>query len=188
MMALHQRLSMLNPTINRTSLIQSPELSQGCLADIASQLSSLRDCYPEFDMWYSDKVVPGISSGHRSILLEYRRDQLAGFAILKDDGAEKKLCCLRVTENFQRSIGLGIRMFERAFEELGTEKPLLSVSEERLPAFQRIFDHFGFELSAVYDGRYRWGKVEFAFNGLLDVPISFAKQNMVRELPFDRCY
>lgn len=166
-------------TINRITLKLEPETAGGCLADVISHLSALRDYYPEFDSWFDNKVLPDIYAGDRSILVEYRRSQLAGFAIVKDDGYEKKLCCLRVLEDFQNSHGLGIRLFERAFEELETDKPLLSVAEERLSVFSRIFQYFRFESYKEYIGRYRAGRVEYAFNGLLDVPVNSSRVSLV---------
>jgi len=159
---------MLNLTLNRTSLILSPELAKGVLSDVLMHASSLRGCYPSFDHWIQNKVIPGLDQGERAILTEYRDGHLAGFAIVKDDGVEKKLCCLRVIDEFQKVRGLGVRLFERAFEELVSEKPLLSVAEEHLPAFARIFSYYGFQQSAEYTGRYRPEKTEYAFNGLLD--------------------
>lgn len=162
---------MLNLTLNRTAFILQPDLTRGSLADVLAHLSDLRDCYPSFDSWLREKVLPGLLLGERSILVEYRDDRLAGFAIVKDDGLEKKLCCLRVLDGFKKTHGMGVRLFERAFEELSTEKPLLSVAEERFPEFSRLFDHFGFEMTKAYDGHYRLGKVEYAFNGLLESPV-----------------
>ncbi len=69
--------------------------------------------------------------------------------------------------DFQNYYGLGIRLFERSFQELGTNTPLLSVAEEGLPSFQKMFDYFGFELAESYLGHYRTGRIEHAFNGLL---------------------
>jgi hypothetical protein len=165
--------NMLSVTINRISLALDTESANGCMADVISHVDILHDCYPEFDLWMAKKVVPGISLGDRSMLVEYRRGQLAGFAIIKDDGVEKKLCCLRVLNEFKNT-GLGLRLFGRAFDELNTDKPLLSVAEERLQSFQKIFDYYGFELSKEYVGRYRVGRVEYSFNGLLDVPADFS--------------
>lgn len=158
---------MHNFTLNRTAFIHRPDSVQGCLSDVMAHLHNLRDCYPNFDDWMKEKVMPGLLLGERSILVEYRNDQLAGFAIVKDDGFEKKLCCLRVLDEFQNSRGMGVRLFERAFDELGTDKPLLSVSEERFADFARLFKHFGFQMAKAYEGIYRPGKIEYAFNGLL---------------------
>lgn len=173
--------NMLTKTINRISLTLDAESAGGCMADVVSHVSILRDCYPEFDLWLEGKVVPGLFSGDRAMLVEYRRGQLAGFAIVKDDGIEKKLCCLRVLDGFQNT-GLGLRLFDRAFDELNTEKPLLSVAEERLEAFQKIFDYYGFEFSQEYRGRYRVGRTEYAFNGILDAPAGISSQFLYQSI------
>ncbi|MEY8689299.1 MAG: hypothetical protein AB9M53_05405, partial [Leptothrix sp. (in: b-proteobacteria)] len=122
--------------------------------------------YPDFESWFESKVRAELLSGQRSILVEYRSGQLAGLAILKQGLDEKKLCCLRIMPSFESS-GIGIRLFERSFEVLGTEKPLLSVSEEMLPKFARIFRHFGFSQEGKYIGLYRQNKCETSFNGIL---------------------
>lgn len=158
---------MLNFTLNRSAFSRQPDFAKGSLLEVLTHMQDLRDCYPDFEHWVTQKVVPGIHAGERSILIAYRENQLAGFAITKDDGLEKKLCCLRVLKNFQKSHGIGIQLFERAFDELHTDKPLLSVAEERYPDFIRIFDYFGFQKAAVYKGIYRPMKYEYAFNGLL---------------------
>jgi hypothetical protein len=161
---------MFSKTIDRITLARDGEVAKACLSDVLMQIADLKDCYPEFDSWVKNKVIPGLYDGERSLLLEYRKGLLAGFAIIKDDGLEQKLCCLRVLDDYQNSYGMGVRLFKRAFDELGTEKPLLSVAEERLPAFSKIFNYFGFELGATYDGLYRVGRTEYAYNGLLDLP------------------
>ena len=159
---------MLNFTLNQTSFAQSPELASGVLADVLLHSSNLREFYPDFDVWLNNKVIPDLELGDRAILTEYRDGHLAGFAIIKDDGAEKKLCCLRIIKQFQNSRGMGVRLFERAFEELSCEKPLLSVAEEHVLPYSRMFKYFGFEHSVRYSDIYRIGKDEYAYNGLLD--------------------
>lgn len=153
--------------IDAVSLIRDPEQSSGMVTEVLARVNDLRDFYPRFDDWLAGKVLPGLVAGERTLLVEYRDGLLAALAVVKDDGLEKKLCCLRVFPGYQNSHGLGIRMFHRAFDVLGTDKPVLSVAEERLPVFDRIFDHFGFELAAEYQELYRPGRSEFAFNGEL---------------------
>lgn len=155
--------------IDAASLARDPEQTSGVLSEVLSHVRDLKDLYPHFDVWLTDQVLPGLSSGDRSILVEHRSGVLAGLAILKDDGFEKKLCCLRVLPGFQDT-GLGYRMFEKAFDQLETRSPLLSVAEERLPVFTRLFDHFGFELAETHRDLYREGRTEFAFNGVLMLP------------------
>lgn len=160
----------MSKTIDAVSLARDQESASGMLAEVLSRVQDLKDFYPGFDAWLSQRVVPGLQSGDRSILVEYRQGLLAGLAILKDDGVEKKLCCLRVLPGFEDRYGLGVRLFEKSLEKLETKYPLLSVAEERLSAFARLFNHFGFELGGVHHGLYRTERTEYAFNGTLIVP------------------
>jgi len=124
--------------------------------------------YPEIEAWYWDKVVHQILAGKpviRRIESVYRDQVLAGVAILKNDPiqAERKICHLSVAQAYQ-SKGLGVRLFERSFEFLDTDKPFVTVSETKYPLYQRLFDHFGFELTSVRDSVYVPGIKEFGFN------------------------
>ena len=166
----------MSKTIDAVSLARDPEQTSGMLADVLGRMRDLKDLYPSFDEWVSARVIPGLRAGDRSILIEYRGGELAALAIIKDDGVEKKLCCLRVLPGFQNAHGLGVRMFQRAFDALETETPLLSVAEERLPAFERLFNYFKFELTERHEGIYRAGRSEFAFNGRLYTPASLLKK------------
>lgn len=129
-------------------------------------IKSMTTTYPSIEGWGYDKVRTGLMNGTRSILLEWRDSKLAGVAILKNDGLEKKICCLRIVEEYQ-NLGMGVRLFKRSFEELGTDKPLLSVSETVLPKFKKIFDHFGFVKTETYPDKYIKGISEISFNGYL---------------------
>ncbi|MEN5045141.1 GNAT family N-acetyltransferase [Pseudomonas koreensis] len=148
-------------------LSKSPETFITALPIIIKHLRDLSGLYPEFDTWLYNKMLPGIVSGERSILLEHRRGTLSGLAIVKNNALEQKLCCLRVLPAFQGS-GVGLRLFERAFESLNNDRPLLSVAEEQIPVFQKLFDYYGFELEKKYKGYYRPSKDELSFNGLIE--------------------
>lgn len=163
-------------TIDRDFILENPE----CLAQIGdfvrTSLFGLSGYYPLFDQWLESKVLPGILSGERSILVEHYRRRFAGLSIVKDDGLEQKLCCLRVMPEFQGS-GTGLRLFERAFESLENHMPLLSIAEEQKDVFKRLFSYYGFELAKEYKGYYRPLKDELSFNGLIEpkftpVPVS----------------
>jgi hypothetical protein len=126
----------------------------------------LQASYPLFDDWLWRKVVPGISKGERSVVIETRESRAVGLLIVKHSKIEKKLCTVRVRPHFENK-GLGLKLFATAFELLETERPLLSVSESALPRFSRIFDHFGFAQEGIYEGVYRPKVFEYSFNGLL---------------------
>lgn len=126
-------------------------------------IQSLDAYYPDIAHWYRTTVVPGVTAGSDVLLLAWDNDQLAGVALGKA-GAETKLRCVRVSPDWQNT-GLGLRLMERMFEALECAKPHCTVSEEMLHLYSRAFvNRYGFELSAVDKGRYRKGKLEYAFN------------------------
>lgn len=152
--------------INSTFRDRDPEGFSAHLSTAREHLTNLSIFYPDFGPWFNTKVVPGLHSGSRSLLMRNVGRRLAGIAVLKHDGLEQKLCCLRVLPDFSGS-GVGLHLFEDSFELLKTTQPLLSVCEEQLPKFARVFDHFGFRSGSRYQDFYRVGSTEHSYNGLL---------------------
>ena len=159
--------------IDRNYLGSNPDAFESFLPKIFEHLAELSGYYPDFDEWLSKKVFPGLMSGERSILLEYRRGDLLGLAIVKDDKTEQKLCCLRVLPPYQGT-GVGLRLFERSFEVLNNDSPLLSIAEEQLVIFRKIFKYYGFEFAKIYPDYYRPFKAEISFNGLIESQSNFS--------------
>jgi len=127
------------------------------------KLVSAQKIYPCFTKWYFQKVIPDtIISGQRKILIENRNNTIAGISILKISN-EIKLSTLRVDDNFVNS-GIGIKLFEKSFQYLGTTKPFLTVSEQKLPLFKKIFDYYGFKITSIYDNLYIQGQKEYFYN------------------------
>lgn len=153
--------------ISRSTVASDPERMMQFVRAISDDMAFLRGSYPDFDQWLLRKVIPGIYSGERTALVELRGSSVAGLLIVKHSHAERKLCTLRVRPAFE-SKGLGVRLFETAFDLLGTDRPLLSVSEPTVPKFSRLFSHFGFSKEAVYGGRYLQHVDEFSYNGFLE--------------------
>lgn len=153
-------------TLNRESLAASPELLDIFLRLVRDDIDFLRGAYPNFDSWLFSLVIPGIISGQRTVIVEQRCGQPVGLLIVKHTIEERKLCTLRVRPEFEFR-GMGIRLFNTAFEVLGTDRPLLSVSELALPKFSRIFAHFGFACEESYQGLYLPSVQEFSYNGIL---------------------
>ena len=119
--------------------------------------------YPNFDIWYFANVIPSLKAGKKKLIYMGNYNCLRGIAILKYN--EKKLCHLSVMDAYKNK-GYGIKLFKKSFEELKTEKPFLTVSEEKLPDFKRVFDYFGFKLTNVIEGYYRDNKKEYFYNQL----------------------
>lgn len=144
--------------------IQDPfiETIKPSFIDVYEQIKSAGIYYPEFSEWYFQKVVPDLVLGRRRIITEIRGSNVVGTAIVKLS-EELKLSTLKVNHNYENR-GVGLKLFEKSFELLGTTKPFLTVSEERLPLFQKIFKYYDFELTSIHDDIYRAGKKEFFFN------------------------
>lgn len=126
-------------------------------------LRSIDRYYPEISDWFVNSVVPGLESGSSVLLLAKDNQRVVGMALGKS-GQEKKLRCLRTDGSYS---GLGIRLLDRMIEEIETDKPHCTVSEELLHGYSRIFtNRYGFDLSHVSKGQYRAGKLEYHFNGV----------------------
>jgi ribosomal protein S18 acetylase RimI-like enzyme len=152
--------------IDAASIATTPQLVPWCRQLIRADLNFFAGLYPGFANWFDRQVVPGLTNGERTILIEQRYGETAGLLILKNSVHERKICTLRVRDHFQNR-GLGVRLFEKAFAILGTTAPLLSASQENLQAFDRLFRYFGFRFEREYEGLYRPYRSEFSFNGLL---------------------
>jgi len=127
-------------------------------------MRSLDDLYPGFEYWYVNTVVPGVVLGRDQLLLAKDQGRIVGVALGKRSDVETKLRCVRVLPEYERK-GLGIRLIDRMIDVLECEKPHCTVAEEMLHAYSRAFvQRYGFALTAVDKGRYRRGRLEYAFN------------------------
>lgn len=122
-------------------------------------LQSLTKDYPNFDRWWMQKVVPDLIVGNRTIIIVHSHIEICGISVLKHDGLEKKICCLKVHENLTRH-GVGRYLFEKSFEILNTERPLLTISEINYPQFSRLFSRYGMTVVDQQYGLYQNGMVE----------------------------
>ena len=119
--------------------------------------------YPDLEQWFRTKVVPGLRAGTRKLIRVERDDTLVGVGIAKRDDFEQKICTVRIAiSHFGR--GLGIKMFDSLLRWLDTDKPHLTISEKKLYAFQRIFEHYKFEATSAQIGRYVPHVTEFSYN------------------------
>ncbi len=144
----------------RNYAIVKPHFSQ--MDQIYNELESARQYYPDFKTWFYKKVVPDVNLKQRKIITEYRENRLVGVSIIKLFG-EKKLSTLKVFDTYQNR-GVGLKLFKKSFEILETSKPFLTVSEEKLPEFEKIFKYYDFQLTSIHQDLYREGKKEYFFN------------------------
>ena len=135
---------------------------EACLA--LPMLQTLDEFYPKMSDWYINTVIPGLVTGSDVLMLAKDGNHTVGIALGKRSANERKLRCVRVIPDLQNS-GVGLRLIERMFDELETDKPHCTVAEEMLNLYSRAFvNRYGFQLSSVDKGRYRPRKLEYAFN------------------------
>ena len=136
------------------------------LAMVYSELSRLVQEYPSFEDWFFCKVVPGLNLGTRRIITVQDEDAIKAILIMKDSD-EKKICTLRVAERY-RNNGLGTFLLDYARQELKTNWPIITVSNNHIREFSRLFDKFSFKSPKIYHDFYTANSVEYCFNGRLN--------------------
>ncbi|WP_081158968.1 GNAT family N-acetyltransferase [Ensifer aridi] len=138
-----------------------------------SLISGFDALYPDIEHWFASKVAPGLSDGSRRLLIERDLDSVRGFAILKKEAHERKICTLWVRPD-QRRRGVGQRLIDESIAWLECEKPMLTVPEEAILDFWGLLTRNGFELRQRAVNYYRLGRCEYVFNGRLPGPLDGA--------------
>jgi len=153
--------------IKISNSLTSPEEFDFYFETIYQTISQLKEDYPDFNNWYYKKVRDGIIDGSREIIFTVAWNYIAGVAILKKEKREKKICTLRVFDNFQRN-GIGKKLVIESFDYLHTEEPLITVPSLKEHQFQKMFNFFGFKKRDELSNYYSFGKKEVTFNGSLE--------------------
>ena len=139
------------------------------LDSVFGELSFLKTEYPYFHEWFYNKVASGLSDNSRKIFLATTPlsfGKVSGIMILKNNKHEKKICTLYVGREY-RARGIGKRFMEIAFNELDTNKPLITVSDNRLKEFDALLNKFNFEFVDALPNYYSYKHIEYTFNGHL---------------------
>ncbi|WP_165773133.1 GNAT family N-acetyltransferase [Conservatibacter flavescens] len=147
-------------------------LSLNCLvteSQVKEEIKGFLPAYPEIIEWYQ-KVIKEIekkpSSRDMFISLSNENNSfvISGLMILKKTENEKKICTLRVKDNYQKK-GIGSILMGMAFDFLETKKPLITVPEESVDNFSKIFNKFDFQEVEKISDLYRKNKIEYIYNG-----------------------
>ncbi|MEZ8093782.1 GNAT family N-acetyltransferase [Photobacterium swingsii] len=144
-----------------------PLTSDDIFIALVDLFHEVKPLYPNFESWIKMKVIPGLAVNKRKIIIVQRNDSICGYAVLKDDIDEKKICTLFVCES-NRSKGVGDLLIRTSKTMLKTNKPVITVSEDRIDMFKPIFKKHGFVLTNVLNDIYVNGKKEYVFNGISD--------------------
>lgn len=119
--------------------------------------------YPNIERWYRCRVIPGFSRGTRQIIRVERDGRLVGLGIAKNECGERKICTVRVAPAYFGR-GIGVRLFDGLLHWLDFDQPCLTVSEERLPQFHKIFEYYGFRMTSSHLGLYTPSSIEIGYN------------------------
>lgn len=128
-------------------------------------LSHVEEIYPGFRHWYFNKAIAA-SVNERAIFIATQSNQIFGVAIAKRSDTEKKLCTIWVKGEVRRS-RVAFELGSRAFDWLGTDKPLFTVPEELIADFRGLLRRWDFNRFRIVSDYYRPGKKEYVFNGQL---------------------
>jgi ribosomal protein S18 acetylase RimI-like enzyme len=119
--------------------------------------------YPNIDYWFRLKVVPGLRQCTRTLICVERHGSIIGVGIGKREPEERKICTVRIAPSYFGR-GVGPRLFDLLLRWLETDQPHLTVSERKLPAFERIFERYRFKRSSRHANLYVPGVVELSYN------------------------
>ena len=126
-------------------------------------LLPLSEDYPHIANWFTHRVVPGLRCGTRRLLPVERDGELVGLGIAKNEAGERTICTVRVAPS-HTGRGIGVRLFDGLLKWLDDDQPHLTVSAEKLPLFERIFDYYRFDFTSERAGVYLPNKVELGYN------------------------
>lgn len=120
--------------------------------------------YPDFGSWFWGNVPAGMDAGTRRVFTHRSHVGVDAVVIAKRTREERKLCTVWVADHARRR-GLATDLIDEACGWLGTQLPLISVPEERMPELAPLLDRRGFVHSAALPSYYRQGRTEHVFNG-----------------------
>lgn len=133
--------------------------------------------YPLHDVWFEGVVTELVSNRKRQreiLFITNSDDEIIGVSILKNTNSEKKICTLRVAKKSQGK-GIGTLLVNESCKLLGTNKPIITVSQSKHKEFISLFKKFHFNLERIYYGKYNDMSVEYCYNGIL-LPESILKK------------
>jgi ribosomal protein S18 acetylase RimI-like enzyme len=125
--------------------------------------------YPDIERWFESKVLPGIASGTRRVVVERDASNIVGCLILKKADQERKICTLWVRPD-ARGAGLGQHLLDSARQWLDCDQPMLTVPQEELDGFLPLLKRNHFQLTQRAANFYRSNRCEYVFNG--ELPLS----------------
>ncbi|MEK4430184.1 GNAT family N-acetyltransferase [Paenibacillus sp. FSL M7-0802] len=166
------KVSEIEPEVLRHFMIN--EVGERAKDKLYNYLRDLTESYPDFENWFYNVVIPEVElkDGKREIIIVLSEIEghpqalLSGLAILKKTKREKKICTIRIHEDF-RNQGIGSELFEKCFEFLKTRKPIITISHFRKEMFDNHISNYNFIETQVLKDYYKQDSIEYVYNGFL---------------------
>ena len=87
--------------------------------------------YPNFTDWFNQKLIPGISTNERNIIVILKNDKVIGFVNLTKKNKEKKISNLYIKSIFEYKQYFNV-IIDKSLEWLDTDKPIIILSKNQL--------------------------------------------------------
>jgi predicted transcriptional regulator/ribosomal protein S18 acetylase RimI-like enzyme len=133
---------------------------------IENFLTNSANIYPDIDLWWKKKVIPGLQRGDRFCEVALVGNNIAGLSIGKFGSSSSKLCTLQVSENYN-SMGIGHTLLNTALNRLisfGSKRVHYTISEEIYEKCGGFFESYNFFLNSWEKNRYVKGNDEMVFS------------------------
>lgn len=143
-----------------------PEIVNLITNEVLNITLPLKDDYPEYKTWFLIKHLEGIGND-RDILFTVYKKEIVGIANIKL--SEQKICTLYIRPGFREN-KIGRMLVKTCMEVLGTNKPLITISSNKINLFKKIIKENNWEYSESLSNYYIIGSDEFIFNGSLFLP------------------
>lgn len=139
---------------NINNYINDKDMFDELSNEIYNLTSFLGKTYINYKKWFYDKQINGCLEGKGNIFfIKNENNNIVAAFCVKNDLDEKKICTLYVDSNY-RNMGYGSILFDKCFEYLGTNKPLITINKKHLSYFKYIINKYDFNLTNIIDNEY----------------------------------
>lgn len=141
--------------------IEIATIAQFNFHGVESFLHHVSEFYPEFEGWLNFKLLRGLKSGERKVLIIKDNGEIAGLSVLKLAQEENKICTFFVAPE-HRGKGFGTMLMKNSLEHFHSSVDI-TVCEERNASLSPFLEKNGFHLTSKVDGAYRPGVTEYYY-------------------------
>jgi hypothetical protein len=165
----------LKDLINKNTPI---DILDKIIMEILKVTLPVKEDYPEYKDWFLNKQVKGINID-RDIIFAVYNNEIVGVSSIKGDSNEKKICTLYVKKCLRKN-SIGTNLVNLSCEELETDKPLITISSNKLYDYRKIILERDWECNEVIDDLYKLNSDEYVFNGSLYIKKESACDQLIK--------